>query len=158
MNVLKTNGFSLLELMVVVVILTIVMSVGVPLLAGYSANQRVKNTAQLLYMDINYARQQAVTKRASVTINARGNSWNSGWRINDATRNQLLKERDSVDAKVGLNANSNSINFNAQGWAAAAFNISVNNRTAGDGCVGNRAKTINISVAGQISISDSNCN
>ncbi len=167
---LKTKGFSLIELLIVIIILALIVSVGASLLAGYSANQRVKNTAQLLQMDISYARQQAVSRRASIRLAAvtvstgsgaatvTSTSWNNGWQITDTSNgNQVLKIRDPINRKVGITG-VNSITFNAQGWTGSASTLNINNRTAGDGCVGNRAKRISISSAGQITISNQSCN
>lgn len=149
------KGFTLLELMVSLLILAIALAVGAPLLAGYTQNQSVKNTAQLLNMDFNYAREQAVLRRANVVVTAVQNDWNNGWTITDTTNNTLLKQRDDINATI--TSNRASVTYNAQGWVTGATTMSIDNSNANATCADRKRRNISISAVGQLTLSREPC-
>lgn len=157
-----TKGFSLLELMITMVILAIALAVGAPILSGYTANQRIKNVSQLLIMDINYARDRAVTNRTNISISPRSaNNWANGWQIRNAA-NTVLKLRDPLNSNVGLVAPAAGVTFNAQGWVTGgAAQFSIRNSAAADqnnsGCVGDRGRIISLSATGQLNVQNQSC-
>lgn len=156
------KGFSLIELMVTLMVLAIILAFGAPMLSGYTANQRIKDISVLLQSDLNYAREQAVLRRVSVSVTPATGGWNNGWTIRDTNISGIsgvLKRRDGINNNVNLTASPNAgVTFNGQGWATTAFNIQVNNAsTATNGCVGNRARGLSISTTGLLTVSPIAC-
>lgn len=150
-----TKGFSLIELMITLMVLAIILGFGAPLLSDYTANQRIKDVSRLLQTDLNYAREQAVVRRVSVSVTPVAGGWNNGWSITDTNINEVLKQRDAINANVNLTLGSNSssnVIFDAQGWANS-FSIDVNNaNNATNGCVGNRARNLRVSTTGLLTV------
>lgn len=62
------RGFTLVELMIVIVVLGIVAVLGVPSFAQVMANSAVKGAANEAYADLQYARSESVQRNAVVTV------------------------------------------------------------------------------------------
>jgi len=60
-------GFTLIELVVVVALLGILLVLTLPSYTNYASNQRAVAAAQTLAADLRVARQEAVTRRATIT-------------------------------------------------------------------------------------------
>ena len=61
-------GFSYLETVVVFVLVGIVLTIGLPSYRRYTSNQRALIAARTLASDLRVAQQEAVTRRADVTV------------------------------------------------------------------------------------------
>jgi len=85
-------GFSLIELMILLSLLMVILSFGIPSLASYIKNSRVSSYTNALLNDINFARSEAVTRGHTVILCRSANaesehpscggtahSWTSGW-------------------------------------------------------------------------------
>lgn len=79
------TGVTLIELMVTLSVLAILLTVGVPSLAGLVRSQKLDSTVQLLKDSYSQARYEAVTRQQSVILcpldigrNRCGNRWNEG--------------------------------------------------------------------------------
>jgi prepilin-type N-terminal cleavage/methylation domain-containing protein len=72
------TGFSLVELIIVIALISIVSAVAVPVWQKYTANTNLKNAAREVMADLSNAKQQAVEENLSVyrlTFNVAGNSY-----------------------------------------------------------------------------------
>jgi prepilin-type N-terminal cleavage/methylation domain-containing protein len=72
------TGFSLVELIVVILLISIVMAVAVPMWQKYRANTDLKSAAREVMADLSNAKQQAVAENLDVyqlTFNIAGNSY-----------------------------------------------------------------------------------
>lgn len=140
-------------------VLAIILAFGAPLLSGYTANQRIKDISRLLQTDLNYAREQAVVRRVSVSVTPATGGWDNGWTVRDTINNEDLKLREGINDKVSLTAPISGVTFNAQGWASAGFNAQINNaNNVENGCVGNRARSLTVSTVGLLTITPIACN
>lgn len=61
-------GFSLLEMLVVLSLLGIILTIALPSYSHYASNQRALSVAHTLASDLQVAEQEAVTRRAAVTV------------------------------------------------------------------------------------------
>lgn len=64
----RSRGFSLIELMIVLVVAGIVLSVGMPAFGNFRNSMMLKQVNAQLLQDIRRARQLAVTRRAPVVM------------------------------------------------------------------------------------------
>ena len=77
----SARGFTLIELMIVLIIVGIFMVIGVPMLSEFVADQRVRTTASDIVSEIAFARAKALEQSRRVYIERTGATWNNGWRI-----------------------------------------------------------------------------
>jgi type IV fimbrial biogenesis protein FimT len=62
----KTQGFSLIELMVVVVITALLFAMGVPAFNNWIAGTRIRSTAEALLAGLQYAKSEAASRNTQV--------------------------------------------------------------------------------------------
>jgi type II secretion system protein H len=69
------EGFTLIELMVVVTLVAILAALAMPSFTTQIANQRVTSAAQDLQTLLQFARAESVYKRTQSTVTATGQTW-----------------------------------------------------------------------------------
>ena len=72
------TGFSLIELMIVIALISIVSAIAVPMWQRYAANTNLKTAAREVMADLSNAKQQAVEENLDVyrlTFNVAGNNY-----------------------------------------------------------------------------------
>lgn len=77
----RQQGFTLVELMITLVLLTILLSFAVPSYRGFQASQQVHSVAADLLSALNLARSEAVKTAANVTLAPAVGGWNNGWSV-----------------------------------------------------------------------------
>ncbi len=85
----KNSGYTLLEILVTVAIVSIVMAIGVPSMSAFIQNDRLTTQINQLVGHLAYARSEAVTRSQQVgvcvsnntTSCTNGNNWEEGWII-----------------------------------------------------------------------------
>jgi type IV fimbrial biogenesis protein FimT len=77
----RSRGFTLIELMVVVVIVAIMVTVGMPSFTNFIASQRVKTAAGDFTIAAIQARSEAIKRNAEVGVVAAATGWKDGWNI-----------------------------------------------------------------------------
>jgi prepilin-type N-terminal cleavage/methylation domain-containing protein len=114
----KHNGFTLVELIIVVAIIGIVMMVAAPSMRAYISNSRAATIKDAILIDIMYARNHAITNEVIVKItphgtdpqavdsadslaslfepNASGVNWGLGWRMFVDTNNDNSYNADEI--------------------------------------------------------------
>lgn len=109
------KGFTLIEAMVVVALVAILAALAMPSFNGTIANQRVKSAAHELQTLLQFARAEAVYKRAPVTV-----ALNSGgkWQARNGTT--VLREASVSDAVIVTAASRNGVVFSIEGQAKPA--------------------------------------
>ncbi len=75
------RGFTLIELMFVVVIVAIFLTIGIPDLTEFIADQRVRTTTSDIAAEIALARAKAVETSRRAYMEKLGTAWSNGWRI-----------------------------------------------------------------------------
>lgn len=71
------NGFTLIEIMLVLAIIAILSSISMPAMRGFAASQRLKTSAQAIVDTISFARDMAITESAThlVVFDVDGNRY-----------------------------------------------------------------------------------
>ncbi|MCE2395194.1 prepilin-type N-terminal cleavage/methylation domain-containing protein [Candidatus Poribacteria bacterium] len=62
------NGFTLIEIMIVLALIAILSSIAMPSLRGFAASTRLKSTAHAIRDMLNFARDMAITERAAYLV------------------------------------------------------------------------------------------
>lgn len=65
----ETRGFTLIELMIVLGVISVLAGVAFPMLSQWIPNYRLKGAAQILYADLQKAKLHAVKTNRNVTVN-----------------------------------------------------------------------------------------
>ncbi|MEW6132415.1 MAG: GspH/FimT family pseudopilin [Pseudomonadota bacterium] len=79
------SGFTLVELMVTLAVLTIILAIAVPGVGGFVSNQRVRSQADSMLASLALARNESITQNLRVTLCPSGNgtsctgTWSQGW-------------------------------------------------------------------------------
>lgn len=76
-----SRGFTMIELMTVLVIAAIVVTLGAPALGEFMADQRVRTVASDIMAEIAFARAKALEESRRVFFERTGTTWAGGWRI-----------------------------------------------------------------------------
>lgn len=90
-----SRGFSLIELLIVTVVFAILLAVGLPSFTGFLRNQRVKTASFDLFSSLLFARSEAITRNASVTVSAAGGNWANGWSVTEPG-GTVLRDEEAV--------------------------------------------------------------
>lgn len=143
-GVRRDQGFTLLELLVTVAVAAILAAVAVPSFSSYLGNQRTRGAAQELFLDLLYARSEAVKRNAQVQITASGGAWADGWRVTD-TGGNTLREHDGFDG-IRISAGLTTLTFNRNGrlvgGGAPGFDVCADTSATG---VAERIVTVDLS-------------
>ncbi len=127
---INQKGFSILELMVVLLIASILLAYGIPSYRDFGLRQSVTNEANSLLADLTYARISAVKEGKSVVVlsNA-GNDWSQGWNVffddgavgvptYSATDDVMLRQTQNVSNSLTLTGDTGVVGFNNVGAAS----------------------------------------
>jgi type IV fimbrial biogenesis protein FimT len=116
---MKTNGFTLVELLFTVAILAIVLTLGIPSMTDFIDRSRATTEHRELVKTVNLARSEAITRGLDVNLSAlSGSDWEKGFRIwvdadGDATYDagEELREFGAFRSNADLSVTSNVSNF-----------------------------------------------
>jgi type IV fimbrial biogenesis protein FimT len=100
----KTQGFTFIELMTAVAVLSVLVATGLPSFAGYLEKNRLKSAAETLAADMHYARSEAILRGAGANVNLSfttdsGTAWCYGMTI-DASCDCTVTDITDTDACV----------------------------------------------------------
>ena len=88
MNIMKNvsvAGFTLVEMMVVVMVLGILATLAAPSFQSLMQSQQVRNASFELYSSLRLARSEAIKRNGNVTVTpVNSDDWGLGWTITSA--------------------------------------------------------------------------
>jgi len=120
MTARRIAGFTIIELLAVIVVIGILLSIGVPSFNRFVNSQRIKTTSFDLYATLVFARSEAMKRRQPVTVApVTGSDWTTGWTVKQGTT--LLRTQDPV-IRVAISGASNIV-YRADGRITSATNV-----------------------------------
>jgi type IV fimbrial biogenesis protein FimT len=133
---MKSRGFTLIELMVVIAIAAVMIAIAVPSFQNYAASQRVRSAAADLTMALNFARSEAVKRNGEVSVSKLATQWNEGWSVKSGAT--TLKEYSAPDGVAITASNTVTPTYNRDGRlgvSAVNFTVAASNGTTTSRCV-----------------------
>ncbi len=121
------GGFSIIELMTVILIGAILVMLAIPSYTTFVKNNCLTTYANKLVSSLAFARIEAVKEHNTVTIQAKGGNWNSGWDVKNAT-GTVLRTEDLTCSTTTITETAGPftlLNYKSTGFIdnAATFNI-----------------------------------
>lgn len=124
---MRQSGFSLIELMIVLVIVGIGLLVGLPSYANWVANSRIRNAAESIQNGLQLARSEAVRRNARVSfVLAADSGWTLGCVAATAECPAAIQSRAASEGSAGTTAvmsnsgTANTVFFNSFGASVTA--------------------------------------
>ena len=105
----RLNGFTLIEMMITVALMAVVMAIAAPPLSDFIKNNRMTSVANNLVSAIILAKNEAVTRRRTVTITGNDDGWTVSV-IPLTTTTGVPIAQYSLDDDIVLRTSDNTIN------------------------------------------------
>ena len=121
------HGFSVIELMIVIVIISVSVGLALPALGSFLNQNKLTSSANKFVSAINLARNEAISRRESVTVTPS----TIGWRVvtvpvNTSAAGTLILEYELDEGLVIDVSNDaiNSVTFSSDGYRELSGNTS----------------------------------
>jgi type IV fimbrial biogenesis protein FimT len=117
----RSRGFTVVELMIVMVILAILGAVAMPNLDKALTNQRLRNAATDFVSALLLARSEAIKRGVDVQVAPLTPAdWTSGWRVVSVPDNEQVERTESLGHWVDVEYAPDTIVYQRSGRLAAA--------------------------------------
>ena len=153
------TGVTLIELMIVITIVAILITFGLPSMTGMIRNQRIKTASLDLYSSLVLARSEAIKRNAAnVSMIAKTGGWQNGWKICvDANSNGacgaaeiLLLDQDPIDPSITVSGPAgNIITYSRDGRLSTATSVVAFTLRAGVNDKAAPMRCVNVDVSGR---------
>jgi len=150
----RAAGFSLIELMTTLVVITVVLAIGVPTISSMRTRSELAAVTNSLTGGLNLARSEAVKQGVDVELAPGAGGWNEGWLVqttasgSDAIR---LFSNPSAGATVSPKSGATAtVVFEPLGNAAAGECFDIN--LAGGG-----VRSVSVAPGGRVAMSNAAC-
>lgn len=112
-----SRGFSILELMVVVVVIGVLTAVAVPSFQTYLQNLQIRSAAEAIVAGLQIAKSEAIRRNVNVLLTM---DTGTTWRITLVSDGSLLQVRDSSEGSANVSSTlfpdgAYAVTFNGMG-------------------------------------------
>lgn len=139
----RTQGFTLVELMITLIVMGVVIFIAVPNFADLIRSNRLTTSSNELVIAMQIARSEAVKRGENVEVCARASdgsqtcsgdngTWDQGWLVwQDANGNssvdngEVVQSWGSLEGDFTLTSGSASVEFDSQGFALNSVNYTM---------------------------------
>lgn len=138
----SASGFTLVELMVVLVVFAMLVTAALPSYNDFVRNQRVKTASFEIFSSLVLARSEALTRNASATVvPASGTTnWSAGWQV--SAGGTVLRSQDAFQS-ISISGPT-SLTYNGSGrLSAPATGIEIT--ASGGASITTRCITVDLS-------------
>ena len=155
----NNNAFTLIELLITLSVASLLITVAIPFMGSFVANNSAREATSLMELDLLYARNTAVSREVTVEITPVDDEFENGWQIEviGATDNELLRNRAALDDRVNITSaeftSSAPVRFNNKGALATAGTITI----CTEGSTGDLDTEIDLLTSGQTSFRRFSC-
>ena len=148
---MHNKGFTLIELMVIIAIVSIILAIAIPSLTGFATATRVSAQANEFIASVSFARSEAVKRNGTVSLcpSSDGAScasstknWSAGWIVSLADGTVLRVYTGSTGGATLTASTAGALTFNPNGQLSSAINF--------DLCGGTNSRSIRISQIGRV--------
>jgi len=150
----KRAGFSLIELMIVVVIIAIAAGIAIPNMSGWFGNKDLDSISLQMFSDFQRARSEAITRGRTVTIQI--HTGNGSWyEIHDSTNSQIVPQTTMpggitiTNTTFPLSSTVNTSGISSRGFATQQGTVTIHSTSASSA---NSNRTITLWAGGAVSI------
>ncbi len=104
---LKSAGFTLIELLMVIAIMGIILSIGIPSFQSMITNNRLTTQANSMVGALNIARSEAVKRNQLLVVRKTDTNWKDGWQVFvDSNNSHVLDtDEDVIQKYAGVTPN-----------------------------------------------------
>lgn len=126
----KPQGFTLIEMMLVIALMAILLAFALPSFNGLIERYRVEAMAKALVASVSHARSEAVRRGKAVSIQqraeCRGRDWSCGWdtHVSEGTTVETLRRQDPDNRVTVERSTAGAMSFDAMGHPAGITNFS----------------------------------
>lgn len=148
------HGFTLVELLIAVVIISVLAAIALPGFSQLIANQRSRAAASDLMTALARARSEAVKRNTEVALSQATGGWANGWKIkHPADENVLLDTHGKVNGATitGPDEVLFQANGRARGATGSTFDILLEHSTT------HRCVAIDLSGRANLTTKESSC-
>lgn len=110
----RVRGFTLIELMTVIVVLTLLAVAAAPGMRQLVASQRTRAAANDLISDLLMARSEAIKRNKDVSLSP-APGWTDGWVVKTVATAELISQRNRVGNDVTITRSPTSLTYDGAG-------------------------------------------
>jgi len=167
----KNSGFTLMELIITLGLISIVMAIALPSMTAFNQNDRLTTNINQLIGNLAYARSEAVKSSQQVSLCVSndaatctgGTSWEDGWIVyidadgngsfaeDTATNEVILRAVQALGGSQTLTPTTftNQVTYDYRGFATSTGSFQLCDSRSGD-----FGKTVRISNTGRVRLED----
>lgn len=154
----QSFGFSLIELMVGIAILSILLAIAVPNFRAMIINSQVRNASESIANGLQKARAEAVARNTNVSfvLGAAAAGTYTSWTVSQVSDGAVIESRDSSEGSANVTrtvvpANATTVTFNSFGRVVDATPLTQVNLAATDST---KSLRVTIGVGGNTKMCD----
>lgn len=154
----RPAGFTLVELVVTIAIVSILLAVAAPAMTGFLADQAVAGNADEFAAAVRFSRTEAIKRGRAVTMCASTNpaadapecdadDWGTGWAISDGTN--VLRVQNALRSMDSATGDATTLTFLQNGLITPGAGAYVFVPVGGDT---SKQRTVNVSTTGKVTV------